>query len=316
MIHDVHSHFVPAEVLQWLRDNAHRVNATWAQRVAGKEPFLTVQQKWSFELKRAFYESDLYLSEQHEAGIGHTLVSPIPQLFLYDASPELTIELSQCYNQALASFVKSNPERLSGLATLPLNDSMAAAAALNDAMELGLRGAIIGPGHGQIPLTDEYFAPLWEVANRKRAILFVHPLLNEDPRIQRKNMSNLIGVPWETTICGLDLMLGGVLDKWPNVKILLAHGGGFLPYQVGRLNQGYASWPILQESLNDSPESYLKRFWYDNVLWHPEALSFLQKTVGVERVLSGSDYPFDLRSWPPVPASEWAVQSFFHRDSV
>ncbi|WAH38067.1 amidohydrolase family protein [Alicyclobacillus dauci] len=307
---DVHSHFVPEGVLAWLKDNASRVNATWEQRAVGKEPFLTINQKWSFELKQAFYQADVYLEDQRKAGVAHTIVSPIPQLFLYDFPVELTVELSDLYNHELVAWTKANSDKLSGLATLPLNDPDAAARLLDEAMSNGLKGAIIGPGHQGVPLSDDHFAPLWEVANDKRAIIFIHPLLNEDPRIQRKMMPNLIGVPWETTICGLDLLLGGILDKYPKAKILLAHGGGFLPYQVGRLNQGYQMWPAVKSSLNDTPETYLKRFWYDNVLWHEDALGYLQKLVGTDRVLPGSDYPFDLKTWPPAPTSEASCRAF------
>lgn len=307
---DVHAHFVPSEVLDWLSENSNLVNATFEKRVPEKEPFLTIDRKWSFELKRAFYETELYFSAQEQAGVTHTLLSPIPQLFLYDFEAELTLEVARVYNRALAQMVYKSNGRLSALATLPLNDPRQAALELRGGMELGLKGAIIGPGHKGIPLSDEHFSALWEEADAQKAIIFVHPLLNEDPRIQRKKMPNMIGVPWETTICALDLILGGVLDKYPNAKILLAHGGGFLPYQIGRLEQAYKSWADVKGSLQLNPEAYLKRFWYDSVLWNDRALAYLQDLVGSDRVLPGSDFPFDLKTWPPQVTDETAAGKF------
>ncbi|MFO2550202.1 amidohydrolase family protein [Alicyclobacillus cycloheptanicus] len=305
-MYDVHTHFVPPEMLDWLRQNARAVRAVWEERGPGKTPVLTVNHKWSFEFKAEFYEAQRYLQAQTEAGVSRALVSPIPQLFLYDFALAVTAEAATVYNRALAAWVSQQANRLSGLGTVPLQDGEAAARGLEEAMELGLTGVIIGPGTGQTLLGDAVYEPFWQVADARQAVVFIHPLLNDDPRLQRNRMPNLIGVPWETTIAGLDLILSGVLDRYPNVRILLAHGGGFLPYQVGRYNQGYAAWPAVRNTLRTAPEAYLKRFYYDNVLWHPEARRFLTAVVGEERVASGSDYPFDLTTWPPAVGSEAA----------
>lgn len=299
-MYDVHTHFVPPLVLDWLRDHRTRVNATWEKRDPNKEDFLSVNGKWAFELKKLFVNPDQYLEGQAQAGVQLSLISPIPQLFAYDFQPEITAEVAKVYNHALAKWVKDHPNRLAGLATLPLNDPAAGAAVLRDAMDQGLLGAIIGPGLGEQMLSDEFFTPLWEEANHQEAVVFIHPLLNEDPRLKRRMMPNLIGVPWETTLCATDLVLSGILDRFPRVKILLAHGGGFLPYQLGRITQGYRMWKPVAAKLQAPPGEYLKRFWYDSVLWSPKALEFLVQTVGADRVVPGSDYPFDLSEWPPV----------------
>ncbi|GMA55631.1 hypothetical protein GCM10025858_01340 [Alicyclobacillus sacchari] len=251
-MYDVHSHWIPPEVLDWLKTNG-AIEAVWEQKAPDKEPFLTVGGKWSFELKRAFYDLDVYLADQAASGIEHTLVSPVPQLFLYEAEPDMTNELAAIYNEALVRLVDAHRDRLSALATLSLNDPDAACDQLERAMAQGLKGAIIGPGVGDVALSDERFATLWATADRLGAIVFIHPLLNTDKRIQKLMMPNLIGVPWETTICALDLILSGNLDRYPHARILLAHGGGFLPYQLGRLNKGYEVWPQVKARLDDEP---------------------------------------------------------------
>ncbi len=306
---DMHTHFIPQDVLRWLKDHEHTVQAKWEQKSPSQAEFLTVNGKWGFELKQSFIDPFLYLAEQQKAGVSHSLVSPVPQLFMYDIEEEITSEAAAVYNEALANWVQQSNGRLSALATVPLNSPTRAAEALRHAMNRGLRGAIIGPGLADAMLTDACFAPFWEEANYQKAIIFIHPLLCEDPRLKKRMMPNLIGVPWETTVCAADLLLSGLLDAYPDVKILLAHGGGFLPYQIGRLNKGYEKWPAVAGSLQAPPEEYLRRFWFDTVLWNEEAVRYLAETVGEDRVVPGSDFPFDLCAWPPVFHNEKAIHS-------
>ncbi|MED1740537.1 amidohydrolase family protein [Bacillus swezeyi] len=296
---DFHTHFIPNDVLLWLKDNEKSVYAVREKRSPDRAEFLTVNHKWGFELKDSFFKEELYLKEQRKAGISHSLASPVPQLFLYDLAEEMTDELSFVYNKALSIWTEKHSNRLSGLGTIPLNSPSKACERLSEAMDLGLKGAIIGPGASDKLLSNEVFTPFWEEADRRKAIIFIHPLLSEDPRLRRKMMPNLIGVPWETTVCAADLLLSGVTDRFPNVKILLAHGGGYLPYQIGRLNKGYEKWADVSASISAAPDEYLRRFWYDSVLWHEESTAYLKNLVGEERIVPGSDYPFDLCEWPP-----------------
>jgi aminocarboxymuconate-semialdehyde decarboxylase len=218
---------------------------------------------------------------------------------MYDFPLAITTDISQVYNHSLSQLVTHADKRLSALGTVPLAHPERAAEILQDAMSMGLKGAIIGPSAAEKMLSDDYFIPFFEEANRCKAILFIHPLLSEDPRLKNFMMPNLIGVPWETTVCATDILLSGIIDKYPNLKILFAHGGGFLPYQIGRLDKGYEQWGAVSSNLKGKPSEYLKRFWYDTVLWNSESIDFLVKIVGEDRVVPGSDYPFDLCMWPP-----------------
>ncbi|MFC0557635.1 amidohydrolase family protein [Halalkalibacter alkalisediminis] len=298
-MHDFHTHFIPEDVLTWIKDNKKTVNAKWVQNNPQKEPFLSINDKWAFELKKEFTDAQLYLDEKEKIGVAHAIVSPIPQLFLYEFSSEITSELATVYNQSLAKWCHSNIDCLSALGTVSLNDPALAARDLIEAMNAGLKGAIIGPGLNGKLLSDPLFTPFWEEANRQKAIIFIHPLLCEDPRLKQRMMPNLIGVPWETTVSATDLLLSGMLDTYSDARILLAHGGGFLPYQIGRMNKGYEQWPLVSNALTKEPIEYLKDFWYDSVLWNTNTLEYLAKTVGEDRIVPGSDFPFDLCSWPP-----------------
>lgn len=303
---DVHTHFIPPEVVQWLKEEKKHIPVHWGDN--GKT--LTINHQWGFDLKDEFIDPNAYFKAQHQARVSHSLVSPIPQLFLYNIEATITKELSRLYNDALSRWVSEHSARLSALATVPLNQPEQAALELRRAMQHGLKGAIIGPSVQQKLLTDESFIPFWEEADALGAILFIHPLLCDDPRLQGRRMANLIGVPWETTICATDLLLGGWMDRYPRVRILLAHGGGFLPYQIGRLQKGYEMWRPVAASVQAPPTDYLRRFWFDTVLWDSRALRLLVDLVGKERVLPGSDFPFDLSHWPPVQPSLEAVQAF------
>src|SRR5699024_9345055 len=285
------------------------INTTFQQKDPNKEDFLVVDQKWGFELKEAFTNADLYLEEQNKAGISHSLVSPIPQLFLYDFPVKVTSELASEYNRGLADWVHTENKRLSALATVPLNDPEKAAEELKHSLSVGLKGAIIAPMCADKMITDEFFTPFWEEANKLGAIIFLHPLLNNDPRIKKRKMPNLIGVPWETTVCATDIVLSGMLDNYPNVKILLAHGGGFLPFQIGRMNKGYEMWGAVSENIQRPPLEYLNKFWFDSVLLHEDTLDYLARLVDKDKIVPGSDYPFDLASWPPTAQNERAVHS-------
>ena len=311
-MHDFHTHFIPADVLSWIEENKSIVHAEWIKKDSDKEDFLFINQKWGFELKKSFIDFQLYMQEQEQIGVTHSMISPIPQLFLYDFPIEISTEMSRVYNHALSQLIQKTPEKLSAVGTVPLTHPDKAAQILTEAMNNGLKGAIIGPGVDGHMLSDDFFQPFFEEANRLGAILFIHPLLCEDPRLKRRMMPNLIGVPWETTVCATDLLLSGIVDKYPNVRILFAHGGGFLPYQIGRLDKGYEQWKLVSSNLQAPPSEYLSRFWYDTVLWNSDSIDFLVKTVGEDRVVAGSDYPFDLCAWPPKEISDKGAHSLLN----
>ncbi|MFK4997198.1 amidohydrolase family protein [Bacillus sp. N9] len=138
--------------------------------------FLIVNEKWGFELKPTFIDLSLYEEEQGKAGVTHSVISPIPQLFMYDAELSLTNELSQVYNTALSQITESSPDTFSALGTVPLQHPEQAAMMLQDVMLSGLKGVIIGPGLPGHMLSDDFFKPFFEEANKLKAIVFIHPL--------------------------------------------------------------------------------------------------------------------------------------------
>src|SRR2546429_5752035 len=119
-MHDFHTHFIPKDVLNWLKENRNAVNAEWINKEENKEQFLVINQKWGFELKKAFIDFELYMQDQEQANVKHSMISPIPQLFLYDFPLEITTEISRVYNQSLTHLISKTPEKLSAVGTVPL----------------------------------------------------------------------------------------------------------------------------------------------------------------------------------------------------
>ncbi|WP_082407081.1 amidohydrolase family protein [Bacillus sp. JCM 19041] len=298
---DCHTHFIPEAVQTWLRDHKEQLNAKWIPKGHDKT-LLSINNKWAFPLTLPFIDINLYEKTYREAQVKQAIISPVPQLFLYDFESNVTNELVTVYNRALSEITSHN-DTFSGLATVSLQNPVRAAEQLETAMNQGLLGAIIGPGVRTDTLSNERFIPFFEAANKRKALIFIHPLLNEDPRLSQRKMPNLIGVPFETTIAGTDLILSGMLDRFPDIHFLLAHGGGFLPYQLGRMEKGVDSWSSEYNHLSRRPLEYAKQLYFDSVLWSDDAMELLVKTVGVSQIIPGSDFPFELKQWPLGPES-------------
>ncbi|WP_071394436.1 amidohydrolase family protein [Bacillus tuaregi] len=288
-MHDFHTHYIPSEVLEWINNNSDTINARWVVKEDSIEESLVIKEKTRIQLKKNLVNFDAFIQGQENVGVSHSMLSPVPQLFLYDFPVDVSTELSRIYNQALAQLAAKHPGKLSALGTVPLANPVKAAQVLKEAVQLGLKGVMIGPGVRNQMLTDPFFKAFFEEANRLKAILYIHPLANNDPRLKRRMMPNLIGEPWDITVCATDLVLSGFADKYPDVKIVFAYGGGFLPYQIGRLDKGYEQWEVVSANLQAPPSEYVKRFWYDAVLGSQESIELLIKTVGEDRVIPGSD---------------------------
>jgi aminocarboxymuconate-semialdehyde decarboxylase len=206
--------------------------------------------------------------------------------------------LAAIQNDQMAKTIKARPDRFMGIATLPMQDPKRAADELKRAMTgLGLKGAMFASNIMGKNLDDESFAPVWATAEELGAFIFIHPnnVAGAD-RLKSYYLQNLIGNPLDTTIAAACLYFGGVMDRYPKLKVCLAHGGGFTPYQAARWQHG---WKVRAEARKNVPNepkdtNVAKRFYYDTILHSSAVLEFLIGHVGAERVLLGSDYPYDM----------------------
>lgn len=245
---------------------------------------------------REFIDVDRILEEQIRAGVDVVLLSPWSSLFRYDASPAEGLRVSQLHNDALAEIVARHNLQVAAVGSVPLQDAELAARELERAMlELGLLGAEIGTNVNGVYLGDAEFRPFWAAAEELGAVVEIHPVTGLGGPVKGEYyLWNAYANPAETALTAAHMILSGLLKEHPELKIVLFHGGGHLPYQIGRLDRAYEMRPEAQQKIDALPSTYLKRFYFDTVVHSAKALAYLVDLVGFERVMIGSDYPFDM----------------------
>jgi len=236
------------------------------------------------------------LRDMDATGVDVHVLSATPQTYLYNVEPELAATVAAIQNDQMAKHIAAHPDRFWGIATLPLAQPKHAADELKRAMtKLGLRGSMFGSNIKGINLDDPMFEPLWAIAEELGAFMFVHPnnVAGAD-RLKSYYLGNLIGNPLDTTIAAASLFFGGVMDRYPKLKIMLAHGGGFTPYQAARWEHGWKVRNEPKKNIKTQPKGIAKRFFYDTILHSDRTLEAMIGLVGSGQVLLGSDYPYDM----------------------
>lgn len=291
---DMHTHYIP----RYFVDEARRGQAIVEVRIEqqGDYEWATHPEGYRYALYPRFWDVAAKLEHMDQLGIDVSVLSVSPILFFYRLEAALAQEFCQRTNEALADFAAQSEGRLYGLATVPLQDPEAAAAELRRAVvDLGLRGAQVGARMETTPLDDPQFDPFWATAAELEAPVFLHPYrVSVPPQFADFYMVNLIGNPLETGIAASRLILSGCLDRHPKLTVVLAHGGGFMPYQIGRLDHGFRVRSETRANIDAPPSSYLRRFYYDTITHASTPLKFLVELVGADRVVLGTDIPFDM----------------------
>lgn len=247
-------------------------------------------------LPREIWDLDMRLRDMDAYGVDVQVLSTVVFTFYYGQDPSVTQVCADIQNEQIAQVVRQKPDRFRGLATVPMQAPKMAADELRHAMtKLGLSGAMIGTHVNGRNLDDPILEPFWATAEELGALIFIHPMPGAAPeRLGGYYLRNLVGLPFETTISGVCLVFGGVLERYPKLKVLLAHGGGFVPYQAGRFQHGWEVRPEARKLLHAPPDESIGRLFYDTILHSKAALEYLIASVGADRVLLGSDYPFDM----------------------
>jgi aminocarboxymuconate-semialdehyde decarboxylase len=247
------------------------------------------------------------LGDMDAAAVAVQVVSPSPGHYHGWADAAAARALWQGANEGIAALCRQAPERLVGLGMAPVQHGDEALAALEDAvLRCGLRGVEIsshapGPDGGRpIELSAPHLEPFWARAAELDALVFLHPLgCTLDERLDRWYLANVVGMPVEHAVALSHLIFGGVLDRHPGLRLLAAHGGGYLPTYLGRADHAWANRPD-SHSCAEPPSSYARRLWFDSLVHSPTVLRALVDAAGVDRVLVGSDYPFDMGVADPV----------------
>ena len=236
------------------------------------------------------------------AKVDMQVLSPVPVMFCYWAKPNDALFVSKWVNDDIAEVVREDPNLFQGLGTVPMQDPQVAIGELERCVnELGLRGIEIGTHINDWNLDAPELFPVFEACERLGVGIFVHPWeMMGKAEMPKYWLPWLVGMPAETARAACCLHFGGVLDRLPNLKIALAHGGGSFPYTMGRIQHGFDVRPDLcATDTQTSPTESLKRFYYDSLVHDADALRFLIDKVGVDRIAMGSDYPFPLGETKP-----------------
>jgi aminocarboxymuconate-semialdehyde decarboxylase len=216
--------------------------------------------------------------------------------YWYAAERDLAQQIIAVQNEKLAEFCATQPERFVALASVALQHPDLAAAQLEDGVtRFNLRGALVGGSVNGEELADPRFHPFWAKAEELGAVIFIHPQGTAELASRLKGngvLENVIGNPLETTIALSHLIFEGTLDRFPGLKILAAHGGGYLPSYAARSDQGGVTFPDRFTPLKKKPTEYLKQLYYDSILFTSEGLRHLVAEVGSSQVVVGTDYPF------------------------
>jgi aminocarboxymuconate-semialdehyde decarboxylase len=241
------------------------------------------------------------LAAMDAQGVDIQLVSPSPSHYHYWTDEETAEKLFRLANEATAAHCSAAADRLRGLGLAPLQHPDQAVAALDHALEQGLLGVEISSHAPGRELSDPAYEPFWSRAEDRGAILFLHPFgCTLDERLDRWYLSNTVGQPTENAVALSHLIFSGVLDRHPELKLIAAHGGGYLPTHIGRSDHAWSTRTDAGAGCARLPSSYLPRLYFDSLVHDPHVLRALIDAAGSDRVLLGSDYPFDMGTEDPV----------------
>ncbi len=247
-------------------------------------------------------ETDVRLADMDAAGIDMQVIMPPPPQCTYTVPLDIGVQAARMVNDGMAEFVSRRPDRFTALGTVPMQDGQAAADELERGMrELGLKGAQVLTNVNGNELSDPAYAPFWARAEALGAGVLLHPNgFTEARRMTRNYFNNVIGNPIETTLALHYLIFDGVLERHPALKVIAVHGGGYLASYSGRLDHAWGARSDVRGDLPHPPTTYLKRVFFDTVVFTPHQLRALIDVFGVEKILMGTDYPYDMAESDPV----------------
>ena len=297
---DIHAHSVPRCVVD-LNEGADWHGFTVERRGPGRLNMVRGSRRgWVHPM--LLWTAEERLAHMDSLGVDVHVLSSNPGLYHYDLEAEVCIGTSRDCNDDIAQMTQTWPDRFAGLAKLPMQDVKASVAELERAVtQLGLKGAMINDHVNNKTFDDPEYLPFWEAAEQLGALICFHQE-NEtmvSARTTEYHLYNSVGNLADRAVTFATLVFGGVMDRFPNLRILLMHGGGYTCFGLGRMDRG---WQVNRDSrvnISKPPSTYAKRFYYDCLTHSEEVLRFLIDTVGADRVAFGTDWPYSMDfDWP------------------
>ncbi len=294
---DTHSHYIPAGLvgrkdfpikLVSESPDGSTVNLEIFGRPVGPVP-------------RGMIDLGYQLVEMDSKGLQVKFLNVPPFLFLYELPPEQGRQLASAVNEEIARESARSGGKFVPVATLPLQDVPASVVELERCVTgLGMKAVTIATNINGVDFDDPSLRPFFDAAAKLGVPIILHPhYVYASPRGASYHLRNLVGNPMETSLAAGRLVFSGIMDELPDLKIVLPHGGGAVPYLAGRFDQGFRGRPECRRPAS-APSKVLRRFYYDTIAFDPLTLRFLLEFAGPDHVLLGTDYPFDMADETPV----------------
>jgi aminocarboxymuconate-semialdehyde decarboxylase len=296
---DLHSHFFPVEALQ----NPGKYESRAPKIVLDKGKLSVTSQIGSRPgLGPGAYDPSARIKALDQMSIDIQAISPSPILLFYWEEPAVAAHFSRKQNEAIQEIATRHPDRFVGFGSVPLQSIADSIEIAREAKSMGLKGLEIGNAVGDRPLDDASFEAFFDAAQELDMLLFVHPLeggLDADDPLS-PILGNVLQFTFRTTMMVERMILKGMFEKYPNLRLCLSHGGGLLAFNIWRLDHSYSLRPELKKIIPDKPSAYLKKLYFDTIVHSAVALQYLVKVVGADRIVIGTDYPMAMGDFDSV----------------
>jgi aminocarboxymuconate-semialdehyde decarboxylase len=317
MVTDAHSHVLTEAMMQQIARVAPAC-APKLTKLSDEHGLLEILDVKQNPFPRAAWDIERRFADMATQRLDRQVICNVPHTFLYEADAGAAEAVSEVQNAMIGALCRTHAQRFTGLATAPMQDPTRAATVLDRAVtQHGLRGLHLGSNIAGRNLDEPALDPVWEVCERHRLFVLVHPhKVVGAERMRGYYLTNLVGNPLETAIAAASLVFGGVIERHPSIAFCLSHAGGFVPFQAGRFAHGWRVRPEPRARLKGDPRESLGRFLYDSITHAPGALRFLLAEVGAARILFGSDQPFDMGTSEGVAEIELAIPDAAARAAI
>jgi aminocarboxymuconate-semialdehyde decarboxylase len=296
---DLHSHFFPIEALS--KPGKYEDHAPKIELDKGKLK-VTSEIGMRAGLGEGAYDALARIKALDEMSIDLQAISPSPILLFYWEESAVAAHFCRKQNEAIQALVRKHPDRFVGFGSVPLQSIPEAIAIANEAKSMGLKGLEIGNAVGERQLDHPLFEPFFDAVQGLDLLLFVHPLeggVDADDPIGGL-LGNVLQFPFRTTLMIERMILKGMFEKYPNLRLCLSHGGGLLAFNIWRLDHSYHLRPDLKKIIPQKPSAYLSKLYFDSIVHSTAALQYLIQVVGADRVVLGTDYPMAMGDFEPV----------------
>jgi aminocarboxymuconate-semialdehyde decarboxylase len=307
---DVHSHVVPKALPSDPTDGQAGIWPSVRCEACGRKAQVLMGKRPFREIDDRSWDADVRIADMDDAGVTAQALSPMPELLSYWLTPQAALEVTRRVNETIAEMVQRRPDRFFGLGAVPLQDpELSASEALVLKRELGMVGVEVGSNVVGAYLGDSRFDPFFAVAEAEGLAIFVHslhPLVARDLG-QHPLLTPFVGFPVDTALCAASLIMDGILERFPRLRIGFSHGGGVLGPILHRMEFGWAATGGFEGKLAQSPKAHARRFFYDSLVYDPAYLAHLATEIAPGQIFLGTDYPYLIQQPRPRAFIEGAV---------